>query len=574
MSSLIEKFSGVVINQNVRPDSDHYHDVSSHPWTYQEVFLPNDYPRGADGSEIIYPDLSGIQVLSSVTDADTAAYEWTLEYQIFGLGWVELGSGSSTGCHATGTHVWFDILFEDPIEITETISGARLRIGLRTTAGIDKIWYSAPNPLALDGFVKAYESDKTTPIENSGDEVSLCFRVLGLVAESGVDFLGNSYRSAVAASRVAEIDAINGDVSKTWMSKPNPSRFAVESLYFDVRPQEPTTYVESSPGEFDPVTGISDQSVVVDGVVVDPVTPGVYFNVYYTSEGNPGTSEEDWENKLWIRVPLSFKATKRETHALPEPISAKYIKIEFTHLQAKSYAPGDFARPTKYKKHPRWVLDYFLLRTESQKRIEDKLINRRVAVIYDAYDLAYNYYLDDLKQEPNRPVEIDPSYTNEVNSYLSSSDNLLDQVDSEMIEKISIAFRPYRENPSGFAKSDYVLGEYAKDSASDFLTNYPFESPSTPNFKYSDLNGLRSQSVIFESDYPVMFFFITCRHKYREIVADFSHDRAYFVGVKEIAFVRDKYQISHDSTQYIEPGGDLANTERNDFTLEGGVMVA
>jgi hypothetical protein len=121
---------------------------------------------------------------------------------------------------------------------------------------------------------------------------------------------------------------------------------------------------------------------VIDKVLVDPETPGVYFTVYYSNEDGVPTTEDEWENKLWTRVPET-SALSRESHVLPEPIVAKFVKVEFTHLQARSYSPGDFARPTSYKKHPKWVLDYFLARLDADKA-RQKITGGRVAVIYDA----------------------------------------------------------------------------------------------------------------------------------------------------------------------------------------------
>jgi hypothetical protein len=83
---------------------------------------------------------------------------------------------------------------------------------------------------------------------------------------------------------------------------------------------------------------------------------------------------------------------------------------------------------------------------------------------------------------------------------------------------------------------------------------------------------LRNEAIIYENDYPVMFFFVTCRHKYREIVADLERDKAYFVGIKQIAFTRDRYDIASDTDQYIEAAGDMANIERNDFISDEGVL--
>lgn len=546
-SSLVERYSGVVLNQNQPPrEGDDAYVVSTK--VYQEFLLPHNFIRGTESTEGVIPSLSGIQILARVDEAmvDTAKVMWTIEHQVFGLGWLELANGTTTGVHTYGDKVWMDLLFEEPVNVSQDMASERFRFSISVTS-IEGVWYSAPNPLALS-FSAARQANGTTAITSGGDEVSFCFRILGLVGDEGTDFLGNTYRSAVVSSSVDNVSTVSGDEDASWMSDPCPSRFGVKSLYFDVRP--------------DPSDEADDNQKVIDRVLIDPMTPNVWFTVYYSNEGDPETDESGWANKLWTRVPATFKATKREAHVLPEPITTKYIKIEFTHLQAKSYDPGDFARPVKYQKHPKWVLDYFLTRVGD----EDRLISGRVAVIYDALDLAYNYYLDDLKQEPQAPVQGQEA-TNVV-SFLRDRSDFSDQIDPVMLDKINFALQPYQERIQSWAKSDYLLGLYSRS-----ITEGDVQPSERANVKASpELGELRHAEVVFENDYPVMFFFLTCRHKYREVVAPFSHNRAYFVGIREIAFTRENYTTAYDNTQYIEPAGDLLNVERNDLVAHDGVL--
>jgi hypothetical protein len=168
-------------------------------------------------------------------------------------------------------------------------------------------------------------------------------------------------------------------------------------------------------------------------------------------------------------------------------------------------------------------------------------------------------------------VEIDPDLSTAVASYLAQRDDVSDQVDGVMVEKINFALAPYTDHPSVFSKTDYLLGRYAKQSVIE-NRSYPSEANPT-NIRWPDVRELRNAAVVFENDYPVMFFYLTSRHKYREIVANFSHDRAYFAGVRQVAFSRERYTVASDNAQYNEPAGDLLNTERNDFVTVDGAMV-
>ena len=744
----LKRFSGVVVNQNVRPGASDYFNPTA-PFV-QEFVLPSNYARAGE-----IPSLSAIQVLVGVTDAEAFSCAWSLEYYLPGAGWTAIMPEETvTGAHHAGARVWVDLIAGEPVEIGEDMLPRRYRVRLNFTAGVDRVWYTTPNPLATS-FLSAYAEDGYSDLV-AGDE-SVCFRVLGLVADEGVDFLGNNYRSMIRSATSQNINPISGVPDAIWMSKPNPSRFAIENLYFDIRPRiEAVSYGElvnlvpnprfaidsygwtqaltagllnpiheraalpagaNLPGEYGfrasatqpndttartigmvpfsnatatPVkpntvytliaevyvesisdfaarldvfaidesfvqTGSSGGSItaitlgwnrlvrtyttppdtaylrpnpefrtstanasvdgyftrimvvegdlladppdffdgdsygytwlglphtspsleviqpevednvrVVDRITVDPVTPGVYFNVYYSTEGDPGENEDDWDNKLWTRVPITFRADKKETHAFPRPISAKYVKVEFSHLQAKHYNPGSLARLIKYKKHPKWVLDYFMARVEAHRAVESDLISGRIGIIYDAMDLAYNYYLDDLVAT----ADTLPERTVEITNFLNDRTDYSDQVDPIMLEKIRLAMTPYEDHFVNWAKPSTILGAFALDETD--RQNAPVERPTVP---VPEVGELRNAQVVYEQSFPVMFFYLTCRHKYREIVAPLTQDRAYFVGIRELAFTREHYATAHDNGEYIEPGADLLNVERNDFESQDGVMV-
>lgn len=324
-----------------------------------------------------------------------------------------------------------------------------------------------------------------------------------------------------------------------WMSKPNPSKFAVESLYFDMRDGE--------------------NAQVIDRMLLDPITKDVYFHIYYSSDGDPGEAERDWERKQWTRVPKTFQMKAREVHALPDPVTTKYVKLEFTHLSPEAYDPGEFQQDIFYKKHPKWVLNYFLARL-SDRNTDDAFVASTVRINYDALDLAYDYYLDDLGQEPDGPTPLAPaSNSNFLNQFLVDQGDASDQVDANTLDRIRLAFAPYQDHPAVNAPLDSVLKSYASPS------NYPVEVIPDISADTSDVSSLRRESIIYEQTYPVMFFFVTCQHNYRQVSAKLSYDRAYFVGIRELAFTRDNYTSKYDNPLYIESVGDNKNLERNDF---------
>jgi hypothetical protein len=780
---------------------------ASHSGYRQEFHLPSDYRRGTESGELRYPALSGLQLLVEVEDdcARYAAFDYKLQYQIFGLGWVTATEGVAIGAPADGL-AWITTYF-DPIEIDAVKAAARWQLifngGRPTTLtdlhdevvpyvngeanvlgtrivvdlisgdpyhfihnskpaflyldpfdnqvyfsyeqGVKRFVITSPNPLNLPYNDRAWNYDGTV-LDGANGEAAFGFRILSLTAEEGIDFLGNEYRSVVIQNGVDNIStALGADPDSFWLSKPNPSKFAVENLYFDVRRPGSTTYGRSNlisnpsfelqglwtadddggsstpadgslivptsvdfadkgfkvgvitkgtggtyagittdatnripavsgkayslsalikpdainrncyvyiqfwdslvggsvinapnigvnngnnlgwtyvalngqiapPGTqairayvrvFGVTTGnsiyfdsimlnegvvvnnyfdgdmagyvwsntshqstsfelvppsIEDTETVIDRILVDPITPGAYFNIYYTNEGNPGENEDQWEGKLWTRVPQTYRMERRETHVLPEPIKAKYLKIEFSHLQARYYAPGDFQQSIRYKKHPKWVLDYFLARMQT----DAAFLAERVAVVYDALDLAYGYYLDDLGQEPQTTIDVNNSVASDVANFLSNRNDVSDRIDPVTLDKINLVLNPYREHPASRGTPNTLLGEYARQTVSP-TDDYAVEAARAQSPASADVSSLNRDRVVVEQNYPVMFFYLTCRHAYREIEAKFSHDRAYFVGVRQIAFLRDNYMTAFDTGTYIEPAADTQNIERNEF---------
>lgn len=611
VSPLAQKYSGVVINQNQPPGPDDYVIVDDNLWRFQDFFLPSDYVRGS-GEEASVPMLSGFHLCVGVADGyvDTASFDWQLEYYAFGTGWIKLIEGTAIGAPSSGEKVWVEALFKNPVDVSNLIDELepiRFRVGFRfpvayeapkdvlvdytpatrtvvidsrqydnilladdvitpivangspgfltwdsQTAqatfsyqqGIHNVWLSAPNPLADKGC-RVTDADEN-PITVNTYEASAMFRVLACSADSGTDLFGNIYRSSLTSMPVSQV-APTSDSNSSWLSKPNPSRFAVESMCFDMRDN-------------------LGAAVTLDGVVIDPTTPGLWANVYFSDDGEPGRSDDDWDQKLWTRVQKNWKIDKRQECVFPEPVVAKYIKIEFTHLQARHYSAGRFARPVRYKKHPKWVLDYFLVRLSDSISQTNKNASNSVAVVYDALDLAYNYYLDDINQAPDSPIEADPSFNSQFSTFINDKSDLSDQMDIEMLDKISYIMAPFKKDVLSFGDPDSLLSTVLRvnaTSGSDGTTEgAPMSLPNT-----QALESLSNQPVAFEQDYPVMFFYLQCRHAYREVYSGFDYDKAYFAGIREIAFTRDEYQNQRDMDTYIELGGDLVNTERNDFTI-------
>jgi hypothetical protein len=317
-----------------------------------------------------------------------------------------------------------------------------------------------------------------------------------------------------------------------------------------------------APGESASVE-VTKNPAVIDSVFLDPQTPNVAFNVYYSNEGegDEHTTTEEWEKKLWTRVPQSYTATGRQQYVFPEPIKASFVQIEFTNLQAQSYNPGDFPKPVAYKKFPIWVTDYFI----AQMQLPNFVANV-VGVSYDALEFAYNYYLDDLHQKPANPASTPSEVAEHINSFFNRSDasNL---VDPETLTQINLIMNTYTAPPAIQGDSKTLLGNKQSQIALAQI-NYPVEAtPSQIATSLINVSRLNRENIVFEKTMPVMYFFLTCRHGYKELSASFDNNRAYFAAVNEVAFMRNQYTTAFDGEMYIESGGDNVNIETNDFII-------
>jgi hypothetical protein len=266
------------------------------------------------------------------------------------------------------------------------------------------------------------------------------------------------------------------------------------------------------------------------------------------------------------QVPVTvFVCTQRQQYALPEPIIAKYICVEFTNLQAQTYDPGAFATPVSYKKMPTWVANFFIAQIGQTAFIVDQ-----VNVQYDALNFAYDYYLDDLDQSPATPSAAPINASAQLTGYFNSTTST-QGIDATTLSQINLVMNTFAQTPDVNVDTDSVLGSYVQSvynsTASPAAT---VESSTFPQLSYSTVSSLARDQLVYENNLPVMYFFLTCRHSYKILQASFDYNRAYFAGVNQISFIRNDYTTQADTDLYIESGGDDQNSELNDWVVNAG----
>lgn len=466
-----------------------------------------------------------------------------------------------------------------------------------TQQGIESIWYSAPNPLAGTSGVeyvtvpsesidtaqlefeqiaasipfatpdskdnpevitiarvvgpdlKAYDNDGVNSLQDTGREYSFRFRIMSLAPDIDRDCVGSTYRTVAIQNAPESVRTSVGDLQDAyWLSAPNPSQFACEALYFDIRD--------------------GDDAQVVDHITIDPVTPGIYMNVYFSNDPIPGIDTDTWDALLWERIDKQFLLRRKENFALPAPITAKYIKLEFTQLQPVWYAPGTFQLPTRYRKHPKWVMDYYLAYYQ-YVRAQDIETATAVDVTYDALDLAYNYYLDDLQQDnPNAPTTVESADgISLLTGFLQQEQSAeAAKVDPQTLIQIQLSLQPFTAQPAVLGNFGSMLQKLSSAGLSTNTTNnYSTEVTVSPTAQMSLVSSLDRDSLIIEKQFPVTSFYLTSRHFYMISEATFQQDRAYFAGIKEVMLTREHYATRYDNDLYIESAGDTLNIDTNDF---------
>ena len=549
----IFNLSGIELNQ-----SQYSSFITGTNGAIQQFVFTSDYLRAGKYA----PSLTGFQIFAEVNHFLTPELTYYLSRYDSTLNqWVGLTSGKQTVTKLPSgvtKNQWVTIKI-NPIDFDTNWIKQNFKLQVLGNLGINKIYYQSPFTLT-DTIKDGFQSDGTTKLNGA-----LTFRVLTASADTDLDFFGNSYRSKVFKAHSSNV--LSNDSTSAWLSKPNPSKFAIENLYFDL--------------------SVNDQPVEVDSILLDPLTPNIYFNVYYSNDSiGPGIDDNTWEKLLWTRVPKVFQATKKQSYILPDTISAKYIKIEFTHLQGKYYAPGNFEKPILYKKFPQWVFNYFIAEYEYKRnKTYDPFVKGQVTLEYDLLDLAFNYYKGDIIDGVEIPPNLnsDPASNNALINLLNTNydqQTISGNLNTDTLSSIQIAFSKFSSHPATSGNSNSTIGVLANQNAYSTLgaglvngriapaQNYPTEIQTPALADTTQVSTFDREPLLFEKSTPSMFFFVNCRHEYREAYAKFSNDKAYFAGIKQIVFQKTSpVAVSDDEIYTYKVNGTSANLEHNDFIM-------
>lgn len=386
--------------------------------------------------------------------------------------------------------------------------------------------------------------------------------------DSGVDVLGNEYRTDLEVFDAENV--LDEDTDTFWQSQPNPSRFAVEYLYFDMREGWRigtmgwcNTQILDTDDEIEGATMADIELKFLDGVVIDeiyldPVTLGPTMNIYYSLD-----DQADWDDKMWIPITQQY-TLKKGFHSLPSPTFVKFVKLEFTALAAAPYNTLDYpdTRPIEYRKYPTWVRNYFLNIYPFQP--EGKNTQEGIEIItIDPTALGFMNPTDRFSTQYSELVA-------HPDTYMKGESEVIDFM-KETVSGVPITptddeihFRApslFRSGVESLIDSTRALGRWVGSLESPWMVEITPEALTEPNFQSrEDLSD-----VPLELQYPAMYFPRKCRHGYQVVEAIRPSKIAYFVAIREISFHRRDYTVEFDEPFYIETLDDDSHIALNEF---------
>lgn len=391
------------------------------------------------------------------------------------------------------------------------------------------------------------------------------------IPDSGKDILGNTYRTDSEYYGVEHVD--DDDGTTFWQSQPNPSRFAVEALYFDLRQGYQVGnmgYLNTQEMESLDTRSMTnmavyfEDAVVIDEVYVDPVTVGPIMHIYYSLDDEP-----EWDNKLWTPIPRHY-VLRKGFHSLPRPILTKYVKLEFSQLTPAPYNMPEYPQMPQitYRKYPTWVQNYF--NDIYITRPGGNFINPVERVDIDPLRLGFTKDLDRLDSGlETRHLPTVESTDPELREFIAqlvntqATDEDVQRESEDQIE-INTSFMWQRDLIANL-DTDRALSRIAQEGETGFNSELPpiTEAPPTAQ-SVSNLEQAREEKEI-----PIMWFPIRCRHGYQIIKANRPAKIAYFVAIREVKFHRRDYTVEFDEPFYVETLFDSDHTEVNDFVQDG-----
>lgn len=410
--------------------------------------------------------------------------------------------------------------------------------------------------------LSVWNDDAASYIDNPAQ--SLIMNIWADVEDDGKDILGNAYRYGTRISEASNVLTPNSQ--KGWLSAPQPSPDAIESLYFDVRSEDSSS---------NPIFSI------VDTLEIKPRTPGVRMAIYYSQQGLIGDlpqTTDEWDSLLWIPVQQTYTIRSNELITLPAPIQAAFIKLEFTSLMPMTYSLPTYPvlPPVTYKTYPTWVVNQFEnsvpVQQSSDWFVGVSSVQRNILEAIENPTLEFT----NPQQEQIASLALGSVSDNQ-----SINTGLLPQSQTVQIDPTS-AQKTYLTDTTQFTNSlllsvdtTSILGQTVISQYNPTLSKDPLELSPTSNpdqvSTVSTANDRISESYSYMSLIP-MYFNQICRHIYQLNEAQFNK-KAFFVGIDFVRFLRSNPTTVLDNSLIVDILGDDQMLQANTWAVDEGTSI-
>lgn len=366
----------------------------------------------------------------------------------------------------------------------------------------------------------------------------------------GVDIVGNAYETSLLEHDSSK--AWDKQENTYWQSQINPSRFAVESLYFDVSTNNNPNFI--------------------DEIYLDPLTPQCLMHIYYSNDDDYAN---DWDNKLWTPIPRHFLISRGNVK-LYQSIFAKYIKLEFTKLTPTPYNTLGLSIElnTTYRMYPSWVESYVFstIKTAPNNPLQDPVVFKTVEA--DAVNMGLiNPPTDKLKDEVPRNI-INFIKENKKSTVLSEYQvwkNPETNKDNTLKLEKTIDIYPnynanlYQQKILDTIKIENINRAFRKLKTTQDRDTWIPENPVVPKDLIEVATTSNRSKIVEEKNWPDMWFMRKCRHGYKIVQAPRSANIGYYVAIREIRFYKKDKTVREDSPSYSESLLDETTTLTNTF---------
>jgi len=389
---------------------------------------------------------------------------------------------------------------------------------------------------------------------------SACLRLWADVAENGRDVLGNKYRYATTKDAAS---AVLDDSQVGWLSEPQPSTDAVESLYFDTR--------------YTDVNG-KKQPGVIDAIRIGPRTPGVVMHVYYSdNHGNSITPQNSaqWSQIIWKPIHTTYTLNGDSTITLPTTIRANFVQLEFTKLQPRPiHLPKRPAPPlVTFNRYPTWIENQFE-NSSVRRTVEDWFSDsvKKGLVKIDVLKFMRNPVREFEYKEreflaalaTNKAFDKDARNSGLINT---QTNTFIDPVTASNI-KVNTN-RMYGSPLTLLTDRNSILGQTIANQTDIRTLSSVREGGFEVSRGIADVSSTRSrveESFAHLAQTP-MWFNRECRHIYKKDKARFGK-QAFYVGISHVEFLRKDYTQARDDDLIVENLYDSFQIESNTWVVD------